>query len=156
MGLPYLYLPSQINVVRLTRHSNFRWFIPTLSKVHNDQCDFIIIYTLSLWIVFSTDISWRVTVTDNAGENLEDCSPTSQILLTLTSLIHNVYAPNFENWNTSVLLRCNTHISYGCNTFLFSVCGWIGGTKFSSKTLDKHIFLLSKHNTDKCLILESI
>jgi hypothetical protein len=41
--------------------------------------------------------------------------------LTLTTLIHNVYAPNFENWNTYFLLRCNTHISYGCNNFLASV-----------------------------------
>jgi hypothetical protein len=45
MGLPYLYLPSQFNFGRLTRHSTVRLFIPTLSKVHNAQCDFIIIYT---------------------------------------------------------------------------------------------------------------
>jgi hypothetical protein len=45
MGLPYLYLISQFKFGCLTRHSTVRLFIPTLSKFHNAQCDFIIIYT---------------------------------------------------------------------------------------------------------------
>jgi hypothetical protein len=45
MGLPYLYLPFQFNVGSLTRHSTVSVSIPTLSKVHNAHCDFIIIHT---------------------------------------------------------------------------------------------------------------
>jgi len=38
---------SQFNISYVTRHDTFSVFIPALSKVHNAQCDLIIIYTRS-------------------------------------------------------------------------------------------------------------
>ena len=59
----------------------------------------------------------EVTVTYHAGKNIEDCSLTSQKLLTLSILIRKVKAPNFDIWNTYGLLPCNRGISLDITLF---------------------------------------
>jgi hypothetical protein len=72
------------------------------------------------WTLPCADISWWNTVINFAAEYLDYLIFRSQTSCIISKLRRKFYAPTFEIWNISSLMRFNMHISLERNTFLVS------------------------------------